>query len=173
MDALSDALTADAAAGPRRRRLRGSGPRDEPALGTEVEAEAGVDATHARDRFLRWFRSRPTIGGLLTVIGGAAMFWSTQLELGGMTVHVGIEGAQAMILPAVLIVCGVLAILSPGQHVFYGIVALIISVYSLVGVNLGGFFLGFLLGSVGGVVVVSWRQKKADATALASTGEHA
>lgn len=110
-------------------------------------------------RFSVWFRSRPTIGGLITVLGGVAMFFSSQLQVGGMTVHVGIEGAQAMILPAVLIVCGALAIFSPAQHLFYGIVAMIIAVYSLVGVNLGGFFIGFLLGSAGGVIVASWRRK--------------
>jgi hypothetical protein len=32
-------------------------------------------------------------------------------------------------------------------------------VYSLVGVNLGGFFVGMLLGSVGGILIVSWMPK--------------
>ena len=131
----------------------------EPAASVEAEPADEVAAPSEPGPFARWFRSRPVIGGLITVIGGIAMFFSSQLQLGGMTVHVGIEGAQAMILPAVLIVCGALAIFSPAQHVFYGIVAMIISVYSLVGVNLGGFFIGFLLGSIGGIVVASWRRK--------------
>lgn len=154
MDAQPDALapTFDAPLAHRRRRLRGAA-----VAGAAEEAEVG--------RFAAWFRSRPVVGGLITVLGGVAMFFSSQLQLGGMTVHVGIEGAQAMILPAVLVVCGALAIGSPGQHLFYGIVAMIVSVYSLVGVNLGGFFLGFLLGAAGGVVVASWRPKRADAVA--------
>ncbi|UOE45727.1 DUF6114 domain-containing protein [Agromyces larvae] len=145
MDAQPDALTS---------------PFDAPAR-TARRGRARSRTADESGRFPTWFRSRPTIGGLITVLGGVAMFFSSQLQLGGMTVHVGIEGAQAMILPAVLVVCGLLAILSPAQHVFYGIVALIISVYSLVGVNLGGFFIGFLLGAVGGVIVVSWRRKAA------------
>lgn len=44
----------------------------------------------------------------------------------------------------------------PVHHVFYGILALIIAVYSLVGVNLGGFILGMLLASIGAVLVVAW-----------------
>ena len=130
----------------------------EPAASVGAEPADEVAAPSEPGPFARWFRSRPVIGGLITVIGGIAMFFSSQLQLGGMTVHVGIEGAQAMILPAVLVVCGALAIFSPAQHVFYGIVAMIISVYSLVGVNLGGFFIGFLLGSIGGIVVASWRR---------------
>jgi hypothetical protein len=36
------------------------------------------------------------------------------------------------------------------------VIALAVSVYSLIGVNLGGFMIGMLLGSVGGILVVSW-----------------
>ncbi|WP_394552695.1 DUF6114 domain-containing protein [Agromyces sp. MMS24-JH15] len=191
-----DASAAESAARPAGRRARRAGtPPPAPvafdagafdaiatdAIATHVIA-TDADASAARTEagpVAAWFRSRPTIGGLITVLGGVAMFFSSQLQLGGMTVHVGIEGAQAMILPAVLIVCGVLAIGSPAQHLFYGIVAMIISVYSLVGVNLGGFFVGFLLGSIGGVVVASWRPKArpaggdeaAAADAVPATGE--
>lgn len=166
MDAHPDAVTSqlEPPAAPARRqrrrspRLADEAPADAaPAAASAVDEDAAVDSEPGP--VAAWFRSRPTIGGLITVLGGVAMFFSSQLQLGGMTVHVGIEGAQAMILPTVLIVCGALAIFSPAQHVFYGIVAMIISVYSLVGVNLGGFFIGFLLGSVGGVVVTSWRRK--------------
>ncbi|WP_395242514.1 DUF6114 domain-containing protein [Agromyces sp. MMS24-K17] len=171
MDAHPDALVSpfDAPTDPptRGRRRRDLAIVDGPASRAAVtdapdSPDAPADDVRAGSSgaFATWFRSRPAIGGLITIVGGLAMFFSSQLQLGGMTVHVGIEGAQAMILPAVLVVCGALAIFSPAQHVFYGIVALIISVYSLVGVNLGGFFVGFLLGSIGGVVVASWRRRE-------------
>ncbi|MWB99628.1 DUF6114 domain-containing protein [Agromyces seonyuensis] len=146
------------ATAPGTRRARRGRPRGDSADPLEPAASS---APTARGALAPWYRSRPVIGGALTILGGIAMFGSSQLELGGMTVHVGIEGAQAMILPAVLIVCGALAVLSPAQHLFYGIVAMIIAVYSLVGVNLGGFFVGFLLGAVGGIVVASWRPRTA------------
>ncbi len=43
----------------------------------------------------------------------------------------------------------------------YGVISLVIAVYSLIGVNLGGFFVGMLLGAVGGILTVAWMPKKA------------
>jgi hypothetical protein len=48
----------------------------------------------------------------------------------------------------------------PQHRIFYGVIALVVAVYSLIGVNLGGFFIGMLLGSVGGILIVSWMPKK-------------
>ncbi|GAB3609971.1 hypothetical protein GCM10027414_20960 [Humibacter ginsengiterrae] len=119
--------------------------------------------------FVAWSRQRPFIGGLLTVLGGVEMFFSGQLSVGAMRVQVGIEGFQAMIIPIVLVVLGVLATLMPQHRIFYGVIALVVAVYSLVGVNLGGFFAGMILASVGGVLIVSWMprgpDKAADTTA--------
>jgi hypothetical protein len=51
----------------------------------------------------------------------------------------------------------------PVHRIFYGVIYLVVSVYSLIGVNLGGFFVGMLLGSVGGVMVVAWAPVEAPA----------
>lgn len=88
------------------------------------------------------------------------MFLSSQLDLGNMHIQVGIEGLQATILPILLVLLGLLSILMPAQRIFYGVLILVIAVYSLVGVNLGGFFIGMLLGMVGGVMVVSWMPRR-------------
>jgi hypothetical protein len=96
------------------------------------------------------------IGGALTVLAGLEMFFSGQLDLGKIHVQVGVEGLQATILPVLLVLVGVLAVLMPAHRVFYGVIGLVVAVYSLVGVNLGGFFVGMLLGTVGGVMIVSW-----------------
>jgi hypothetical protein len=55
----------------------------------------------------------------------------------------------------------VLVVAMPAHHVFYGVIALAVAVYSLVGVNLGGFFIGMLLASVGGVLTVAWMPRRA------------
>ena len=68
----------------------------------------------------------------------------------------GVEGAQATILPIALVLLGILSIAQPVHRIFYGVIALAISVYSIAGVNLGGWVVGFLLGVIGGIVVVSW-----------------
>lgn len=109
--------------------------------------------------FVEWRRKRPFVGGLLTMIAGVEMFFSGQLDIGKIHVQLGIEGFQATIIPVVLVVLGLLSMLTPVHRVFYGVISLVVSVYSIIGVNLGGFFLGMTLGAIGGVLIVSWMPK--------------
>ncbi|MGA0566654.1 DUF6114 domain-containing protein [Rathayibacter sp. KR2-224] len=111
--------------------------------------------------FTTWSRERPFVGGLLMVLAGAEMFFSGQLSVGSMRVQVGIEGFQAMLIPIVLALVGILAAVMPQHRIFYGVIGLVVAVYSLVGVNLGGFFVGMILAAVGGVLIVSWMPRTA------------
>jgi hypothetical protein len=124
---------------------------------TEDTAEpvAAGDRT-AWERFRAWRRARPFVGGLLTALGGVEMFFSGQLDIGRIHIQLGIEGLQATIIPVLLLLLGVLVVAMPAHRVFYGVIALAIAVYSLVGVNLGGFFIGMLLSTVGGILTVAW-----------------
>lgn len=90
------------------------------------------------------------------------MFFSGQLDIGKIHVQVGIEGLQATIIPVLMVLLGILAILMPVHRIFYGVIVLVLSVYSLVGVNLGGFFIGMLLGAVGGILIVAWMPRPTD-----------
>lgn len=110
----------------------------------------------ARARFRLWRRSRPLVGGLLVALGGVEMFFSGQLDIGKLHIQLGIEGLQATVIPIVLVLLGILLISMPTHRIFYGVIALAVAVYSLVGVNLGGFLLGMLLSTVGGIIAVSW-----------------
>jgi hypothetical protein len=114
-----------------------------------------------RSAFGRFYRGRPLIGAVLTMLAGVEMFFSGQLDIGKIHVTVGIEGLQATIIPIVLVLLGLLVLAMPAHRIFYGVIALVVSVYSLIGVNLGGFFVGMLLGAVGGILVVSWMPRKA------------
>jgi hypothetical protein len=120
-----------------------------------------MNATTKRTRFAAWRHRRPFLGSVLTMIAGVEMFFSGQLDVGKIHVQVGVEGLQAMIIPLVVVLLGILAMVMPEHRIFYGVISLAISVYSLIGVNLGGFFIGMLLGAVGGVLIVSWMPKKA------------
>jgi len=111
-----------------------------------------------------WRRQRPFIGGLLVAIGGVEMFFSGQLDIGHLHVQMGIEGMQATIIPVVLLLLGVLVITMPAHHIFYGVIALAVSIYSLIGVNLGGFLIGMLLSTVGGILTVAWMGPKVSAS---------
>lgn len=106
--------------------------------------------------FTHWRRQRPFVGGILSAAGGVEMFFSGQLDIGNIHVQLGIEGLQSTLIPILLVLLGVLAIASPAQRVFYGVLTLAVGVYSLVGVNLGGFLIGMLLACTGGVLVVAW-----------------
>jgi Family of unknown function (DUF6114) len=96
--------------------------------------------------FRRWRRGRPFWGGLFTLLAGLEIFGSTQLTLGEI--------------PLVLGLCGLLIWLTPQQRVFYGVIAAVVAVYSLIGVNLGGFFLGMLFGVIGGSLAAAWTPVK-------------
>ncbi|MDR6620772.1 DUF6114 domain-containing protein [Sinomonas atrocyanea] len=106
--------------------------------------------------FRDWRRGRPFVGGLLAALGGVEMFFSGQLDLGHLHIQLGIEGLQATVIPIALVLLGVLSVTMPAHHVFYGILTLVVAIYSLVGVNMGGFIIGMLLSGAGGVLVVAW-----------------
>jgi hypothetical protein len=116
-----------------------------------------------RAEFRAWSRNRPFIGGVLTILAGIEMFFSGQLDIGHIHVQVGVEGFQATVIPIALVLLGLLAMFMPVHRIFYGVISLVVAVYSLIGVNLGGFFIGMLLGAVGGILVVSWMPKRAPA----------
>src|SRR5439155_21358789 len=106
--------------------------------------------------FRRWRRARPFWGGLLLILSGAEIFLSGNLSLGSLTLKVGQQGFLPYVIPAVLILCGLLTWFTPQQRLFYGIVGAIVAVYSLIGVNLGGFLLGLILGVLGAGFAVAW-----------------
>jgi hypothetical protein len=135
--------------------------------GTGTGARTGV--TPGRwSAFHAWRRRRPFVGGALTVLGGVELFFSSQLDIGRLHVQLGIEGLQATIIPILLVVLGVLVIAMPAHRIFYGVIALAVAVYSLVGVNLGGFFIGMLLSAIGGILTVAWLPKDRAAATVES-----
>lgn len=106
--------------------------------------------------FGRWRHTRPFWGGLMILIAGLEIVASTQLSLGNLQIRFGLEGLQAIVIPVILITAGLLIWFMPVHRVFYGVIALVVALYSLVGVNLGGFFIGMLLGIVGGSLAIAW-----------------
>ncbi|MEV4724221.1 DUF6114 domain-containing protein [Micromonospora humida] len=128
--------------------------------------------------FRRWRRSRPFWGGLLTVLAGVEMFASTRMTLNGLSFSSGATGLYSLLIPIILVTCGLLLWVSPGQRLFYSIVAAVTTVYSLMGLNLGGFFLGLLLGLVGSALGFAWTPIRpatppaADTAAPSAAGAH-
>ncbi|MBQ1022220.1 hypothetical protein KBX71_30695 [Micromonospora sp. D93] len=106
--------------------------------------------------FRRWQRSRPFWGGLLIVLAGLEMFASTRMTLNGLSFHSGATGLLSLLIPIILVTCGLLLWLTPAQRLFYSVVAAVTAVYSLIGLNLGGFFVGLLLGIIGSALAFAW-----------------
>lgn len=103
-----------------------------------------------------WRRSRPFWGGLFIVAAGLELL-SIPLALQALPVAVmfGTVGAGYLI-ALVLIIAGALVWLQPGQRVFLGLIAVLLSLASFVCSNLGGFLLGMILGLLGGMLAVAW-----------------
>jgi len=130
-----------------------------------------MPATSSTATFRSWRRQRPFVGCLLLLLAGVEMFFSTQLDLGNMHVQLGVEGFQATIIPIGFVLLAVLIATMPQHRIFYGVIALALSIYSIIGVNLGGFLIGMLLSAVGGILAVSWAP--AGQPAVAPVAQHA
>jgi hypothetical protein len=110
--------------------------------------------------FRRWRRARPFWAGFFIILGAVQIFASTQLSLSGFQLKIGLEGFLSYVIPLVLLLCGLLTWLTPQHRVFYGVIAAAVALYSFIGVNFGGFFLGMLFGVIGGALAVAWTPVK-------------
>ncbi|MFG1843655.1 DUF6114 domain-containing protein [Micromonospora carbonacea] len=120
--------------------------------------------------FRRWRRARPFWGGLFTALAGLEIFSTTQMSLSGLSFQMGPTGFLSWLIPVILVACGMLMWFSPQQRMFYAIVGAVTAVFSLIGVNLGGFFVGLLLGMVGSALGFAWVPARRPAAAPAGSG---
>lgn len=112
--------------------------------------------SQARGRFRRWRRIRPFWGGLLTALAGVQIFGTTQMSLGGLSFQMGPTGFLSWLIPTILVACGMFMWFTPQHRMFYAVIAAVTALFSLIGVNLGGFFIGLLLGMVGSALGFAW-----------------
>jgi hypothetical protein len=61
-----------------------------------------------------------------------------------------------VLIGGLLAACGLLIWFHPAQRVFYAIAAVLLAVVSFIATNLGGFFVGMLLGVTGGSLSFAW-----------------
>ncbi|MGC4901237.1 DUF6114 domain-containing protein [Micromonospora echinospora] len=116
-------------------------------------------AAGVRARWRHWRRARPFTAGLLIALGGAEMLVTLRAPL-GVLLHVGPQGLAAYLVPAILVICGVLLITTPQQRVFYAVLSLVLGLVSWLTSNLGGFLVGMLLALVGGALAFAWTPVK-------------
>jgi hypothetical protein len=128
---------------------------EEPGASDEADVVEVGPSRQALLAWRRWRHTRPFWGGLLIIVGGAEMLLSEQAPL-PIVIHVGIQGLAGYLVPIVLVLCGLLLWLSPVQQTFYSVLAVVLSLASWITSNLGGFFVGLMLGVVGGALGFAW-----------------
>jgi len=105
--------------------------------------------------FRRWRAARPFWGGLLLALGGAEILLTQKASL-KVVMHIGMQGLAGYLLPALMLICGLLILFNPAQRLFYSICGVLLSLGSWLTSNLGGFLVGLLLGVVGSCLAFGW-----------------
>jgi hypothetical protein len=121
----------------------------------------GAGAGSRLAAFRGWRRTRPFWGGFLLLLAGIELL---VIPLSGILVHgavklvvyIGIGGVFGVLLGVLLIACGLLLWLNPAHRTFYAIAGVLLAVLSFIASNLGGFFIGMLLGIIGGSMGFGW-----------------
>jgi Family of unknown function (DUF6114) len=124
-------------------------------------AGTGAGVGSRRAAFRGWRRTRPFWGGFLLLLAGIELLL---IPLSGIFIHgavrlvvyIGIGGVFGVLLGALLIACGLLLWLNPAHRMFYAIAGVLLAVLSFIASNLGGFFIGMLLGIIGGSMGFGW-----------------
>jgi hypothetical protein len=92
---------------------------------------------------------------LLVTLGGAEILLAVKAPL-PVVLHVGMQGLVGYLVPVVLLLCGILLLANPAQRLFYSTIAAVLTLASWATSNLGGFFLGLLLGLLGSALAFAW-----------------
>lgn len=108
-----------------------------------------------RPAFRQWRAGRPFWGGLLLALGGAEVLLTLKASL-DVILHVGMQGLAGYLLPVVMLLCGLLILFNPAQRLFYSVIGVLVSLGTWLTSNLGGFFIGLLLGVVGSCLAFGW-----------------
>ncbi|WP_053719732.1 DUF6114 domain-containing protein [Saccharothrix sp. NRRL B-16348] len=106
-------------------------------------------------RFTRFRRSCPFVAGVLTTAAGLELVVVVGTAPGALR-FAGAGAPGSWLLGGVLVVAGATLLFDPARRHFAGVAALVAGLLSLVGANLGGFLVGFLLAVVGGALALAW-----------------
>lgn len=106
--------------------------------------------------FRGWRRTRPFWGGLLVLLGGGEILLTYRASF-GIVLHFGLYGLAGYLVPAMLLLLGALIVFDPAHRTFYSVLAVLAALGTWLTSNLGGFFLGMLLGLVGGSMAFGWQ----------------
>ncbi|MEU6115029.1 DUF6114 domain-containing protein [Streptomyces sp. NPDC047117] len=114
------------------------------------------DARRPRSAWWRWRKARPFWGGLATVLAGLEICVIPLAPLKVM-LQQGIAGIPSVLMGLVMIVMGLTAWFAPHYRGLAGVLTVLMAAAALVMSNLGGFFIGTVLGILGGALMFAWQ----------------
>ena len=103
------------------------------------------------------------LAGIFILLGAIVMMALSSL-LGGLMIGVGAGAAASVILLygvvglifAILVLVGAVMLwMKPQSHVAAGVIILLFSLFSII--STGGFFIGLILGIIGGILAIIWK----------------
>src|SRR3989454_12058676 len=101
------------------------------------------------------------IGGIFILLGAivvmalASVIGSFMVLGGGDPNIVYIYGVVGLIFAILVLVGAVMLWMKPQSHVAAGVIILLFSLFSII--STGGFFIGLILGIVGGILAIVWK----------------
>ena len=102
-------------------------------------------------------------GGWFLILSGVELFLSANLKL-ALEVHFGPTGVPVLRDPRDAAALRRADLAVPRPAAVLRILGTLTALYSIIGLNLGGFFLGMILGVVGGGLAAAWSPGTAPAT---------
>ncbi len=142
-----------------------------PSLGGDervVEAEDRLGAQPGA--FARWRSRRPFAGGTLLVLGGMIIA-AIPIRLQMISATQGPSySALGIVFAAMVVACGVFAIVKPQLSTLIGVTGIAMSILSLIGA-FGGLVIGMLVGIVGGSLCVAWQEPGTEDTEATTSEE--
>lgn len=112
-----------------------------------------------RRRFRVWRHTRPFWAGVFVILSGIVII-SYPLGPWPAMMAIGSSALTGIVIGLILIVGGLFYWFAPHQKSFVSIILMLCSILSFVASNLGGFFLGMILGMIGSAWGFGWKQPK-------------
>jgi hypothetical protein len=101
--------------------------------------------------------SRPFWGATLSLLAGLIILY-IPLQLLQIAFAPGNLAVIGLIFGGLIVLIGILGYIFPNFNIVFGIITIFLSILSIMGA-LGGFFIGTLLGIIGGSLSIAWRRE--------------
>ena len=119
-------------------------------------------------KFKNWKNTRPFWGATLSLLSGLLILW-IPLQLYAIAFAPGSMAFTGFLFGGLILILSVLLLILPQFNILCGILIIFLAVLSIMGA-LGGFFMGTIIGIIGGSLSLAWKSgAKSDVTAPSNT----